>query len=138
MSKALKIERFGQNFFSLLEEMVDDEESRRLFGHLSAEEESHCQMFREELQANGGEIAQEDDIDPDKIFNVGVAKIIRKGSASVFTFAIQIEQRMIDFYRTSMNDINDSGFRKFLSNLIEFEETHKQVLNEKLAQVQPA
>jgi rubrerythrin len=133
LSRALKMEKFGQNFFSLLEELADDAESRKLFRRLAAEEDGHCDMFMAELRQNGGSVVQSDDFDPDRVFNKGVAAIIREGPASVFRYAIEVEERAIDFYNKSMDRMQSPRIRKFLSGIIDFEERHMRLLNINLA-----
>lgn len=129
LSRALKMEKFGQNFFSLLEGTVDDEESRKLFHQLAAEEEKHCRMFLEELRLNGGEVVDNYEFEPDRIFNKGVASIIKEGPVAVLGYAIEVKQRIIAFYTKSLGTIQNSGIRKFLKDLITYEENHKKLLS---------
>lgn len=135
--KALKMEKFGQNFFSLLEELADGEESQLLFKRLAAEEENHYKLFLAELKNNGGEYIEDNDFDPDRVFNKDIAKIIREGPVSVLTYAIQVEQRVIDFYRESIDAVFNDNVKQFLTNLIDTEETHKRILGVNLARFQP-
>lgn len=134
--KAMKMEKFGQNFFSLLEELADDEESQLLFKRLATEEDNHYKLFLTELKNHGGEYIEDNDFDPDKVFNKDVAKIIREGPVSVLTYAIQVEQRVIDFYRESIDTVFNDHVKQFLTNLIDTEEMHKRILGVNLARFQ--
>ena len=132
------MEKYGQNFFSLLEELADDEESQLLFKRLAVEEENHFKLFLTELKNNGGEYTENKDFDPDSVFNKDVALVIREGPISVLKYAIQVEQRVIDFYRESIDAVFNDHVKQFLSNLIETEETHKRILGANLVRFQAA
>lgn len=138
MAKALKMERFRYNFFSLLEEQADDAETRMLFSQIAAEEGKHCDLFTLELELMGEEIIDETDYKSEGTFGMGVTKIARKGPSMVLLYAILVKRRIIDFYIASVDKINNSWTKMFISELIGHEEKHVRMLREKLAKVQSA
>ncbi|MDO9537939.1 MAG: ferritin family protein [Thermoplasmata archaeon] len=138
LAKALKMEQFRYNFFSLLEEHADDAESRLMFLEIAKEEEKHCDMFMLELEMMGEEIADETDYKPEGAFGVSVTKIVRKGPSMVLLYAILVKQKIIDFYIASVDKSDNSWTKMFITELIGHEEEHVLMLNEKLVKIQNA
>ena len=132
MARAMKMERFGNNFFSLLAEMVEDDESRGIFILLASEEEHHYELFKEELEHSGEQPLMEDGLEPNDIFIQGVEKLIEEGPTFVLQYAMVVEQNVIDFYSASLNKIKDAKVKKFLSGLIDIEKHHLKILGENL------
>jgi len=130
MARALKMERFGQCFFSLFHELVEDEDSKILFQHLATENARNCDAFIEEMMINEGEIAEKRIFNPEMMFNKGARVIKDEGLTSIMGYAIEIERRLMKFYRMALTDIKNSGIRKLLKELANAKERNKHAIEE--------
>ena len=130
--KALKIEEFGQTLFSTLARLLKDREAKSIFKRLAEEEENHYYLLSEALRINGGNPKDAIRFKPDALFYSDIENLMEKGSVEVFQYAIETEQRVIDYYERSLKYIDDTDTRKMIRDLIEFEENHKRILTDQM------
>ncbi len=133
--KALRIEQSGQNLFSNIAKLAKDKASINVFNRLAAEEENHFYLLKEALRQNGGKIDDEIEFSSNNFFNNDIKKILYAGPITAFRYAIEVEQKVIDYYNSSLRFIKDQRTRQMFRDLIDFEESHKKILNKNLSRL---
>ncbi|MBI5000444.1 MAG: hypothetical protein HZB92_02810 [Euryarchaeota archaeon] len=133
LSKALGLEESGLRFFSAMARLSGDAGSRELFKRLAAEAESHFYILREAMKRCGYEPVGEPRFGPSDSFT-GDAKgtLTGAGPARAMNYAIRLEQRVVEHYRSSLPHIRIHDVRKVILSLIRFKESHKELLSGQL------
>ena len=146
VKEAIKIERFGYEFYLSIREYIPDMEGHRFISYLAKLEVDHIKWleeeyerqltkleeFKEEPRVEISLIAKEDifladDKLPEIFSNFDPQKAI--------SYGIEIEKRSVDFYQKSM-EYGDDGTRELFRKLADFERDHIVILNNNLKSLQ--
>ncbi len=131
--KASRLEKYGQRFFCLLGKLAKDEDSKKIFVQLSADEEKQYNLLRTIMKEKQLDERDLMDFKAHEFFDKDLKKILEDGPMTALKFAIEIEQKMADFYYASLRYIDDHQVRRVFLDLIESEEEHKEILNGQLS-----
>jgi len=141
LSRALKLERDGREFYLQAAEDTVNEKGRAMFLSLADDEEMHAGMIQRQLEAIEGEGAyaaipdlELADIDLEaKLFPPQREQARERIGASsneleALHFALEIEMRSYDLYRTEAKETEDEAGQKMYQWLAAAEMTHFNLL----------
>ena len=130
--RASRLEEYVHKFYCLLDKLAKDEESKKVFRALAREEEKHLEIIKsiiKEKKMDDGDLME---FKAHDFFNKDLKKIMGEGQVTALKYAIEIEQKVSDFYYSSLRHIDDSKVRRIFLDLIEDEEDHKDILSKQL------
>ena len=133
--KAMKIEVYGQKFFSILAKLAKDDESKKLFKRLSAEERMNYLLLKKAVGRRKKPKDYDIDFSPSCLFNKDLKCLLKEGPVTAFKYALELEQCVADYYYSNLKHIGDRKTRKLILELIESKESHKKTLGDHLSRL---
>ncbi|MFC1658545.1 ferritin family protein [Candidatus Omnitrophota bacterium] len=135
---ACKIEKDGIHFYKKLQGKVKQDEIRQALGFLIKEEEKHLKIFQDSLFAleeKKGVISDEDtllDAIDYGIYqpyqNLSELENILDKPDKALKLGLVIEEKSINFYKACIQQLSNETVKNEISNIIEEEYRHKQLL----------
>ena len=131
LHKAMKIEEYSWKFYSIMVKMVNDYESKKIFKRLAIKEKSHLSEIKV-IIGNDEAPIESINFSPNKYFGKDIRKVMGEGAVTGYIFAIEMEEKTMDFYCYALVTIENADARKLILKIIKEEEAHINLLNEKL------
>jgi len=139
IKRAISIERYGQQFYNQLSNVIIDEEGKSIIKGLANDEKKHEEELSIEFERMVGaavpsEIEQDrfDSETMNKIFKGDDEKLEKADIYAALEVGIATEQRSIDFYTSNKDITSDEKLAKLFAHLVEIEKGHKSLLEENL------
>lgn len=137
---AIAIERYGQDYYSRLSQVVSEEEGKALMKSLERDEKEHEEVIIKEFnRLVGSQVPEKIEIETN-LTSKALDDIFRSwggsmhiGSEDVFAAletGIGTEQRSIDFYSDQMYTSIDPKLKDIFQKLVEIEKGHKKLLED--------
>ncbi len=138
LKEAISIEIYGQEYYSIFSELVEDEKARSLFLGLSRDEGDHRELLEKEYKKISGKPADIKVLDkenrekarhifPESLEPLGIAE-----TKDVLELGIRTEERSIDFYSESAKKTENRSSRDLFLKLVGIEEGHRSTLQDAL------
>ncbi|HDD59954.1 MAG: ferritin family protein [Thermoplasmata archaeon] len=129
---AAEIERRGVVYYERLAEKVEDPRGSSLFKYLAEQEREHERLFMEGRNKFGG-VEFTEPLPVIRADDIFVADILdNTDEVGATEYAIEVERRTADLYRTAAEAATDSSLKEFLTNLARIEEGHEKLLKDNL------
>ena len=141
--QAIKIERFGYDFYNGMREFVTDVDGQKVVSFLGSLEVDHIKWLEEEYNRQLGKL---EDLREEMQVNLsllGKEKIFFQKEAlpelfedfdakAALDFAVSLEKRSIEFYEDNLDISEDEETRNLFTRLADFERDHVAILNKNL------
>ncbi len=138
LKEAISIEIYGQEYYSIFSELVEDEKARSLFLGLSRDEGDHRELLEKEYKKISGKPADLKVLDkenrdkarrifPESLEPLGIAE-----TKDVLELGIRTEERSIEFYSESAKKTENRSSKDLFLKLVGIEEGHRSTLQDAL------
>lgn len=137
LATAIEFERFGSEYYSRFEELVEDPKARALMKSLAKDEQEHASILEIELRNLGGKVKRPSkkelekgiaELFPEKVHKHSLAA---KDAIAAIKLGIRTEERSIRFY-SRYGQHASPHLRKMFAKLEKMERLHKEMLEENL------
>lgn len=129
---ALKIEKFGENYYSILADVSSDPEVKRLCQILSLQEMSHIDLIKAAIlqYRNENSIEELPDVsfNPKKVFLGRHRNYDSMSVSDFFDVTIEFEDTIANIYRNARDLAQSREVFLILSSLFDFEQKHIEIL----------
>lgn len=135
LKEAISIEIYGQEYYSIFGEVVEDENAKSVFARLSRDEGKHRELLDKEYRrisgrsADVGVMEEKNREKARQVFPESLEMTIAE-TREALELGIRTEERSIELYSKSETDIRSS--KDLFLKLVEFEKDHKKILEDAL------
>lgn len=138
LKEAIAIEIYGKEYYSIFAEVVEDENAKSMFGRLAKEEGKHREIVEKEYRKLSGKAVDLGVLDEESrakarhIFPESLEAMSITETKDVLKLGIRTEERSIELYSMGAQETKDSSSKELFLKLVQFEEGHKQTLEDAL------
>ena len=136
LKEAISIEIYGQEYYSIFSELVEDNNARSLFKGLSRDEGDHRDILEKEYKKISGKPVDIKLLDrenkekarhifPESLEPIGIAE-----TKDVLKLGIRTEERSIEFYSSSAKRTENRSSKDLFLKLVGIEQGHKSILQD--------
>lgn len=136
LKEAISIEVFGQEYYSIFSEIVEEGNARSLLRGLSRDESEHRELLEKEYKKISGDITDIRSLDkeskekarhifPESLESFGISE-----TKDVLGLGIRTEERSIEFYSNSAQKTANRSSKDLFLKLVGIEEGHKSALQD--------
>ena len=136
LKEAISIEIYGQEYYSIFSDLVEDENAKSLFRGLSRDEGDHRELLEKEYKRISGKVVDLKVLDkenkekarhifPESLEPLGIAE-----TKDVLRLGIRTEERSIEFYSSSAKKTENKSSKDLFLKLVRIEEGHKSTLED--------
>jgi hypothetical protein len=147
IKQAIAIERFGYDFYNNMRDFIKDRNGQLLMSYLGRLEVDHIKWLEEEYHR---QLSKLDELHEEKVVDISLI-----GKEEIFLgddnlpdifkdfdplkaikFAIDIEDRSVEFYEKNMEITDDDKTKDLFNRLADFERDHITILKDNLKSLQ--
>ncbi len=138
LKEAIAIEIYGKEYYSIFAEVVEDENAKSMFGRLAKEEEKHREIVEKEYRKLAEKAIDLSVLDEEsrakarRVFPESLEAMNMTETKDVLRLGIRTEERSIELYSMGAHETVDSSSKELFLKLVQFEEGHKQTLEDAL------
>lgn len=148
LQEAIDLEIFGNYFYNSLKSLVDSNEGKGLLTFLADAEQEHRQILEDLMVKTGGALktSNVDEVVAEITKNAGIETVFNDllgkstlekiDAIEAVKIGIDVEQKSIDFYTEHAATSDNDDVKSLFSELVEFENKHKEALAENLRNLQ--
>ncbi len=136
LKEAISIEIYGQEYYSIFSDLVEDGNVKSLFRGLSRDEGEHRELLEKEYKKISGKAVDLKVLDkenkekarqifPESLEPLGIAE-----TKDVLRLGIRTEERSIEFYSSSAQKTENKSSKDLFLKLVSIEEGHKSTLED--------
>ena len=135
---AIKMERYGQEFYNWFANSITDRKGKSLLKGLASDEKEHEAIWSKEYKVICGK-APPAKIDikigtkaVEDLFTVERKRGDKDIISKILKLGIEIEQKSIDFYSSKSEKVKDERTKEMLRSMAEVERGHREALEDNL------
>lgn len=138
LKKAISIEIYGMEYYSIFSELVEEENAKSLLRGLARDEGEHRQYLEKEYKKLSGKTSDFNILDREnrekarKIFPESLEPLGIEETMDVLKLGIRTEVRSIELYSNNAKRIDIGGSKDLFLSLAGFEKGHKKLLEDAL------
>lgn len=136
LKEAIAIEIYGKEYYSIFAEVVEDENAKSMFVRLAKEEEKHREIVEKEYRKLAGKPIEISVLDEESrarcVFPESLEAMSITETKDVLRLGVRTEERSIEVYSMGAQENRDSSSKELFLKLVQFEEGHKQTLEDAL------
>ncbi len=142
IQQAIEIEKFGYDFYTHMRSFVKDKDGHKLLSYIADLEIDHMKWLEEEYKRQLKKLEEFNEEPAPHISITGKEEIFFKDklpdifkkfdSKKALNFAIDVENRSIEFYENNLNQTDDEQLKELFKKLADFERDHISILNNTL------
>lgn len=138
LKEAISIEIYGQEYYSIFADIVQEESASALFRGLAIDEGEHREIIEKEYERTSGNKADVDAMAEEyrkkarSIFPEPLQPMNITETKDVLELGIRTEERSIEFYSRGANRTDNTSVKKLFLKLTEIEKGHKLALEDAL------
>lgn len=138
LAEAVSVEIYGQEYYAIFSELLEDENAASIFRGLARDEGEHRELIEKEYRKIAGRPIDIKILDEEyrekarKIFPESLTPISVSETKDVLTLGIRTEKRSIELYSTGAQKTDNKPVKDLFLKLTGYEEGHKKLLEEAL------
>ncbi len=138
LKKAISIEIFGAEYYSIFSELVEDDNAKSVFKGLARDEGEHRELLEKEyLKISNktldiGVMNEKNRTEAKKIFPESLEPMNITETKDILKLGIRTEERSIELYSKSADKTNNISTKDLFLKLTHFEKEHKKTLEDAL------
>ena len=131
---AISIEIYGQEYYSIFSDIVEEENAKLIFRRLSSDEGDHRQLLEEEYRKISGKPIEEGVMDEKnrekarRVFPESLEPMTITETQEALKLGIRTEERSIELYSKSAQKTDIRSSKDLFLKLVNFEKGHKEIL----------
>ncbi|MCE8429490.1 MAG: ferritin family protein [Candidatus Methanoperedens sp.] len=138
LKEAISIEIYGQEYYSIFSELVEEENAKSIFRGLSRDEGDHRQLLEKEYRKISGKSFEEGVLDEknrkkaSEVFPESLEPMNITETQEALKLGIRTEERSIELYSKSAQKTDIRSIKDLFLKLVDFEKDHKEILKDAL------
>ncbi len=134
LKEAISIEIYGQEYYSIFSDIVEEENAKSIFKRLSRDEGDHKQLLEKEYRQISGKPIEEGVMDEKKreqarrVFRESLEQMTITETQEALKIGIRTEERSIELYSKSAQKTDIRSSKDLFLKLVIFEKGHKEIL----------
>ena len=134
LKEAISIEIYGQEYYSIFSDIVEEENAKSIFRRLSRDEGDHKQLLEKEYRQISGKTVEEGVMDEKnreqarRVFPESLEPMTITQAQEALEIGIRTEERSIELYSKSAKKIAIRSSKDLFLKLVNFEKGHKKIL----------
>ncbi len=134
LKEAISIEIFGQEYYSIFSDIIEEENAKSIFRRLSRDEWDHKQLLEKEYRQISGKSIEEGVMDEKnrekarRVFPESLEPMTIIETQETLKLGIRTEERSIELYSKSAQGTDIRSSKDLFLKLVNFEKGHKEIL----------
>ena len=134
LKEAISIEIYGQEYYSIFSDIVEEENGKSIFRRLSRDEGDHKQLLEKEYRQISGKTIEEGVMDEKnreqarRVFPESLEPMTITETQEALKIGIRTEERSIELYSNSAQETGIRSSKDLFLKLVIFEKGHKEIL----------
>ncbi len=134
LKEAISIEIYGQEYYSIFSDIVEEENAKSIFRRLSRDEGDHKQLLEKEYRQISGKPIEEGVMDEKnrkkarRVFPESLEPMTITETQEALKIGIRTEERSIELYSKSAQKTDIRSSKDLFLKLVNFEKGHKEIL----------
>ena len=134
LKEAISIEIYGQEYYSIFSDIVEEENAKSIFRRLSRDEGDHRQLLEKEYRQISGKTIEEGVMDEKnrekarRVFPESLEPMTITKTQEALKIGIRTEERSIELYSKSAQKTDIRSSIDLFLKLVIFEKGHKEIL----------
>src|SRR3990172_4555387 len=134
LKEAISIEIYGQEYYSIFSDIVEEENAKSIFRRLSRDEGDHRQLLEKEYRQISGKTIEEGVMDEKNrekargVFPESLEPMTITKTQEALKIGIRTEERSIELYSNSAQETGIRSSKDLFLKLVIFEKGHKEIL----------
>jgi rubrerythrin len=134
LKEAISIEIYGQEYYSIFSDIVEEENAKSIFRRLSRDEGDHKQLLDKEYRQISGKPIEEWVMDEKnreqarRVFPESLEPMTITETQEALKIGIRTEERSIELYSKSAQKTDIRSSKDLFLKLVIFEKGHKEIL----------
>ncbi|MFZ3169867.1 MAG: ferritin family protein [Candidatus Methanoperedens sp.] len=134
LKEAISIEIYGQEYYSIFSDIVEEENGKSIFRRLSRDEGDHKQLLEKEYRQISGKPIEEGVMDEKnreqarRVFPESLEPMTITETQEALKIGIRTEERSIELYSNSAQETGIRSSKDLFLKLVIFEKGHKEIL----------
>jgi rubrerythrin len=134
LKEAISIEIYGQEYYLIFSDIVEEENAKSIFRRLSRDEGDHKHLLEKEYRQISGKPIEEGVMDEKnreqarRIFPESLEPMTITETQEALKIGIRTEERSIELYSKSAQRTDIRSSKDLFLKLVNFEKGHKEIL----------